>query len=585
MKTNNSHKKTKITFIVVGLVTAIVLSSAESARAATWTQRADMPTARMGLSNSTSVVDGKIYAISALQGSARLKKVEEYDPATDTWTEKTDMPTERNFVATSVVDGKIYVIGGATAWQGGVSLATVEAYDPVTDTWTRKANMPAPRDACGTSAVNGKIYAIGGYRGPSVVSTVEEYDPATDTWTRKANMPTARGLLSTGVVNGKIYAIGGQTQSTFAAFSTVEAYDPVTDTWTRKGDMPVPRTSLSTSVVDEKIYAFGGRATRGGAPPSTVFQYDPATDTWTAEGDMPVNYASMGVSTVGGSIYLIGGSSALYPFNSVLSTVWEYDTGLSVSSPDFNGDGVVDGADFSIMVDHWHMDEPLCDIAPEPFGDGIVDVQDLVLLSEYLLNEIDDPTLVAHWALDEAEGGIALDSVSDNGDSDGYVIGEPIWQPDGGQVNGAILLDGVDDYIITAPVLNPSVGPFSVLAWIKGGAPGQAVLSQAGGANWLCTDSLEGNLMTELKASGRGSAELLSQTIITDGNWHRIGLVWDGSHRQLYVDGVAVAEDTQVNLEESANGLYIGTGKAMEPGTFWSGLIDDIRIYNRAVRP
>lgn len=71
----------------------------------------------------------------------------------------------------------------------------------------------------------------------------------------------------------------------------------------------------------------------------------------------------------------------------------------------------------------------------------------------------------------------------------------------------------------------------------------------------------------------------------TDGNWHRIGFVWDGSNRILYVDGVAVAEDTQANLEESDDGLYIGTGKAMEPGTFWFGLIDDVRIYNRVVIP
>ncbi len=92
--------------------------------------------------------------------------------------------------------------------------------------------------------------------------------------------------------------------------------------------------------------------------------------------------------------------------------------------------------------------------------------------------------------------------------------------------------------------------------------------------------------MTELKGTGRGATtELLSQTIITDSNWHRIGLVWDGSHRTLYVDGVAVAEDTQADLGGSDNGLYIGTGKAMESGTHWSGLIDDVRIYNRAVKP
>ncbi len=91
--------------------------------------------------------------------------------------------------------------------------------------------------------------------------------------------------------------------------------------------------------------------------------------------------------------------------------------------------------------------------------------------------------------------------------------------------------------------------------------------------------------MTELKGTGRGAAILPSQAFITDGNWHRIGLVWDGSYRTLYVDDVAVAEDEQTNLVGSENGLYIGAGTAMEPGSFWSGLIDDVRIYNRAVIP
>jgi len=249
---------------------------------------------------------------------------------------------------------------------------------------------------------------------------------------------------------------------------------------------------------------------------------------------------------------------------------------------DLNGDGIVDCADMCIMVDHWGTDNPLCDIGPTPFGDGIVDVQDLIVLAEHLFEEVDDPTLFAQWALDEIEGNIAYDSANDN---DGAVYGDPAWQTEGGMVNGALQLDGIDDYVSTPFVLNPADGKFSVFIWIKGGAPGQVVLSQIGGARWLCTDSLEGNLMTELKSSGRGAVELLSQTNITDGNWHRIGLVWDGSHRTLYVDDIAVAEDAQTNLEGSENGLYIGTGKAMEPGSFWSGLIDDVRIYNRPVSP
>ena len=70
-----------------------------------------------------------------------------------------------------------------------------------------------------------------------------------------------------------------------------------------------------------------------------------------------------------------------------------------------------------------------------------------------------------------------------------------------------------------------------------------------------------------------------------DGYWHRVGLVWDGLYRTLYVDDILVAEDTQDSLKDSDSGLYIGCGKNMEAGTFWSGLIDDVRIYNRAVIP
>ena len=248
---------------------------------------------------------------------------------------------------------------------------------------------------------------------------------------------------------------------------------------------------------------------------------------------------------------------------------------------DFNGDGIVDAADMCIMIENWGSNYSLCDIGPTPFGDGIVDVQDLIVLSEHLFEEVDDSTLVAHWALDETEGMFAADSVGDN---DAFVVGGTEWQPSSGQVDGALQLNGVDGCAIAGAVLNPADGPFSVLAWANGGAPGQVVVSQQAIANWLTADA-EGNLMTELKSSDQLAGPLFSETVITDGQWHRIGLVWDGSNRTLYVDGVVVAEDTQEGLQGSQMGLYIGTGKAMESGTYFSGLIDEIRIYNRVVSP
>jgi len=261
---------------------------------------------------------------------------------------------------------------------------------------------------------------------------------------------------------------------------------------------------------------------------------------------------------------------------------------------DFDGDGIVETNDMLTMIEHWGTDEPLCDIGPTPFGDGIVDVEDLIVLAEHLFQEVYDPTLIAHWPFDEVQDGTAYNSAAD---CDGTLIGDPVWQPDGGVMVGALQFDGIDDYVSTDFVLNPADGPFSVFAWVKEGAPGQVIISQTErtvlsvilpGSTWLCTDPVEGKLMTELKTPGEnGSVPIVSQCVITDGAWHHIGFVWDGSYRHLYVDRAEVAKDTESFsiLDSSRGGLNLGAGKDLNAASFFSGLIDDVRIYTRAVTP
>ena len=269
--------------------------------------------------------------------------------------------------------------------------------------------------------------------------------------------------------------------------------------------------------------------------------------------------------------------------NSVISgNLWGVDlVGLFC---DFNSDQKVNIEDMVMLIEHWGQNDPDFDVAPGSSGDSIVDIQDLEVLLQYWGIKVEKPEFgkVAHWKLDETEGSVAKNNIGDN---DGILFGEPVWQPVNGQIDGALDLDGIDDYVSTNFVLNPANVSFSVFAWIKGGTPSQVVISQTDGANWLMADPSGGNLMTELKGTGRGAAALLSQTTITDGNWHRIGFVWDDSNRILYVDDVEVDRDTQTDLASSEGGLYFGVGSTLIPDTFWSGLIDDIRIYNRVVSP
>ncbi len=258
---------------------------------------------------------------------------------------------------------------------------------------------------------------------------------------------------------------------------------------------------------------------------------------------------------------------------------------------DLNSDGIVDSADMCIMVEHWGENSRLCDIGPTPLGDGIVDAQDLIVLAEHLFEEIPMPfELVAYWKLDEQEGDIASDSAGDN---TGLLHGGPPWRSSEGKRDGALEFDGNNDYVSTGFVLNPSLGTFSVFVWVKGGAPRQVIISQLDGIGtgeaWLGLDAQGANLMTGLVPPplGRTKPEpLISESIITDGQWHHVGFVCDGAYRFLYVDGIEVARDTSILTEalmSSNGGLYIGSGKNLDVGTFFSGLIDDIRIYNVAL--
>ena len=79
--------------------------------------------------------------------------------------------------------------------------------------------------------------------------------------------------------------------------------------------------------------------------------------------------------------------------------------------------------------------------------------------------------------------------------------------------------------------------------------------------------------------------ELASGVVISDGQWHRVGFVWDGITRALYVDEQEVIRDGQPQLASSDRGLVIGGGAMSMAGTYFGGMIDDVRIYNRVVRP
>jgi hypothetical protein len=197
----------------------------------------------------------------------------------------------------------------------------------------------------------------------------------------------------------------------------------------------------------------------------------------------PVNsefYDYCGMISADGSMLYFSGN----PAGAADDDLWQASV---IPIVDFNGDRIVDVRDLVRLIESWGKDDPAVDIGPMPWGDGKVDRADLEVFMRYWGQEPYDATLMAHWKLDEAAGIVAADRVGANS---GTLVGNPIWQPAGGKVGGALQLDGIDDSVRLPFVVDPANGLFSIFVWIKSGAPGQAILSVIGGADWLKADEI-----------------------------------------------------------------------------------------------
>ena len=330
--------------IVIGVVVFILsLRQIETFADQDWELKTQLPTERVIF--ATAVVGNKIYLIGgtlyqnkAVRGPYGISTVEAYDTQTNTWQRVADMPTPRHGAKAAVVNNTIFVFGG---WNGPQNHAlrkypvSVEAYNPRTDTWIPKQDMPVSRVEFGIGVVDGKIYIIGGAMrsGGERMGRVDVYNPATDTWVKGREMPTPREALGVEVVDNRIYAIGGRgwPQVGFGPHLTVvEEYDSRSRQWRERGDMLDTRDSFATVVVRDSIYLIGGVILKGVGFAheylASVNVYDPQRDVWSDLPAMPMSLVPQGTEAVNGRIYVFGGSGDVGKGVELLPDVVVYDT-------------------------------------------------------------------------------------------------------------------------------------------------------------------------------------------------------------------------------------------------------------------
>ncbi len=196
--------------------------------------------------------------------------------------------------------------------------------------------------------------------------------------------------------------------------------------------------------------------------------------------------------------------------------------------------------------------------------------------------------LVGWWKLDEADGRNAVDSSGNN--HGGTLIGNPLWQPSGGKIGGALEFDGDGDYVNLGKASDYDLaGQISVTAWIKVSRLNNdwAAIVTKGDSAWRLqrdgdTNSLE-FACSGLNVPGTDWSNVLGKVNVNDGQWHHAAGVYDGSKLYLYVDGkLDVSSNASGDININDYPVYIGEN-AEQAERLWNGLIDDVRIYDYAL--
>jgi hypothetical protein len=183
--------------------------------------------------------------------------------------------------------------------------------------------------------------------------------------------------------------------------------------------------------------------------------------------------------------------------------------------------------------------------------------------------------LVGYWTFDEGSGSTAYDH-SGNGNN-GTLVNSPTWVA--GKVGGALSFNGTNQYVQGNDTTLPQgASPRTMSAWIK---------TTTSGTSWFLsygTDST-GNASGMFVSGGNLYAttwlnDLNSGITVNNNSWHFVVATYDGTTWRTYVDSVAGATNSPSTNTTGGN-LKIGTRQDLTQ--YFSGTIDDVRIYNRAL--
>ncbi len=201
-----------------------------------------------------------------------------------------------------------------------------------------------------------------------------------------------------------------------------------------------------------------------------------------------------------------------------------------------------------------------------------------------------DKGLVGYWKFDEGSGTTAYDSSGNN--NNGTLVNNPLWQSNC-RVGNCLYFNGVNQYVVvtSSDLLNlTNVG--TVLVWINipsswSGTLYPNVVSKGANAGWDSPGwslfSFNPNSDGRIGIGFRNGSNTLIVSFINSikDQWIHIAGVWNGSMVFLYQNSfLKNSRDQAISPPSTSYPVTIGKDNSSQ---YFNGLIDEVRIYNRAL--
>jgi hypothetical protein len=188
--------------------------------------------------------------------------------------------------------------------------------------------------------------------------------------------------------------------------------------------------------------------------------------------------------------------------------------------------------------------------------------------------------LVGFWKMDESSwNGTTGEVVDSSGNAN-----------NGTEANGANTttekfgnggtFDGSNDYVSVPNSSNLQItGSITISAWIKANSvSGRQVLLEKYGSYGIKLES------GQLVGYRWGGSENHASSTLSTGTWYFVTMTFDGLIHKTYVNGTLVNSESDSGSIPSTTNV-VGIGASATSGNYFNGLIDEARVYNRALSP